>query len=46
MDPPSRVQSFYHSAMMPFTWLSTLSEEEEVKHSTTEPLRMQNCDKR
>ena len=30
MDPPSRVQSFYHSAMMPITWLCTLSEEEEV----------------
>ena len=31
MDPPSRVQSFYHSAMMPITWLCTLSEEEEKK---------------
>ena len=29
MDPPSRVQSFYHSAMMPITWLCTLTEEEE-----------------
>ena len=30
MDPPSRVQSFYHSAMMPITWLCTLSEEEDI----------------
>ena len=29
MDPPSRVQSFYHSAMMSITWLCTLPEEEE-----------------
>ena len=29
MDPPSRVQSFYHSAMMPIPWLCTLTEEEE-----------------
>ena len=29
MDPPSRVQSFYHSAMMPSPWLCTLTEEEE-----------------
>ena len=29
MDPPSRVQSFYYSAMMPIPWLCTLTEEEE-----------------
>ena len=29
MDPPSHVQSFYHSAMMPITCLCTLLEEEE-----------------
>ena len=29
MDPPSRVQSFYHSAMMPIPWLCILTEEEE-----------------
>ena len=29
MDPPSRVQSLYHSGMVPITWLCTLSEEKE-----------------
>ena len=34
MDPPSRVQSFYHSAMMPIPWLCTLTEEEEEEETT------------
>ena len=34
MDPPSRVQSFYHSAMMPIPWLCTLTEEEEEEGLT------------
>ena len=33
MDPPSRVQSFYHCAMMPITWLCTLPEEEEEEEA-------------
>ena len=34
MDPPSRVQSFYHIAMMPIPWLCTLLEEEEEEEDT------------
>ena len=37
MDPPSRVQNFYHSAMMPTTWICTLSEEEEEEEEAIIP---------